>query len=97
MNAFSIVDRVFGYVDASLKAAVAPLAPYLRRLGFGITLVVLSALGWIAALVFYLLAFFLSLSDQGRYVAPALWTGSVGLGIGLLFLIFGLNLLRKPR
>lgn len=80
-----------------MKDAVAPVAPYLRRLMTGVVMM-FSGIGalWLG-LIFLALAVFTQLLDLGLYTMPAVWTGLIFIGIGLILFGAGLLMIRKPR
>lgn len=83
-----------------LKGALAPLAPYLRRLGLGFSLVLSSILAWGAALFFLLLSLFFRLGDNAGladFIGPAVTTGLISLVFGIILVFSGFSLLRRPR
>lgn len=88
------------FATREFKGAIAPLAPYLRRLGLGVSLVLSSLLAWGAALFFLLLSLFFRLGDSAGFealIGPAVTTGLISLAFGIILIFFGFNLLRRPR
>jgi len=84
-------------VETSLKRAVAPVGPYLRRLVFGAGLLFVGILALGGALFMLCLALFMHVAGYGNLVAASLWTSLPAAGIFLFFVLIGLLLLRRPR
>ena len=80
-----------------VRHALAPLGPYLRRLGFGSMLILLSSIAFGAALLFLLIACFLALSTTTTSVVAALWTALIATGGGGFLLTLGIRAVRRPR
>lgn len=97
MSLFSLaMDYVASQVESAIKEAVAPLAPYLRRLSFGFVLVFLAAVAWQLTLLFLGAALFLSLVHY-PYPEAALWTAGAFFLLGGVLAVFGMGTMRKPR
>lgn len=89
--------RIADRVSHEIKRGVSPLAPYLRRLAIGATLLISSALLWFTCFTFLMLGLFFGIASVRTYVAPALWTSLVTGLIALWMSVGGLGMLRKPR
>jgi hypothetical protein len=94
---FSLLSgQVANTIERQLKGALSPVAPYLKKLGVGVALLLVSSGVWLLGLLFLLIGLFLSISGLGHYVA-ALWTGVVALFLALLLTLFGILQLRRPN
>jgi hypothetical protein len=88
--------KAFDLLEGNLKGVLKPLAGYLRLLGVGVVLIIVSSIAWSGGLLMVLLALFFQLGHLGSYVAPALWTALASSLVGLLFLTWGIILVRRP-
>lgn len=88
-----VADRLADEV----KAGLAPVGPYLRRLSLGVVLVLMSGFAWFIGLIGLVTTLFLYLSDLSSYVLPALYTSGICWLVAVLMVLLGFNLLRKPR
>jgi len=88
----SISDRVAGAV----KRGLSPAAPYLRMLGTGLLVVLISIVFWAIGGLFLSLSFFLLLAHL-PYALAALYVFLAADFLGLCMLVIGLRMLRKPR
>lgn len=75
--------------------ALGPVKFSLRKISIGVSLVLSSLLAWATALFFLLLGLFFYLGNVDQYIAPALWTGVISLGIGFILVFWGLKSLRR--
>jgi hypothetical protein len=92
-----LLGRLGDAVERTVKDAVMPVAPYLRRLSTGAMLVVLSSLIFAVGLVCLSVALFFALLGYPDFALASLWTGLIGLGVGIFVVSWGLRLLRSPR
>ncbi len=97
----NIIQLVMSYAAMEaqnrMKEAISPVAPYLRRLMFGVALTLSGVVGIWLALIFFAASLFLGLTDMTNYVMPAVWTGLIFLGIGLICFGAGIITIRRPR
>ena len=91
------VTRSLQYVREEIRLALSPIAPYLRKLGVGLLLVLMSALAWFAGLIFFLLTLFFYFADVAKWLYPALWTGLVSWAVAIIFVLWGMSFLKKPE
>lgn len=92
-----IAGTVADFTAGEIKSALSPLAPYLRKLGVGFVIILVSFAFWFTGLLFLLVGLFLYLSHLDAYLAAALWCGVISLlGAGGL-LLAGLKMLKSPR
>jgi ABC-type polysaccharide/polyol phosphate export permease len=90
-------NRVTGLVQGHVKSILNPMADYLRRVSIGVMLIVLSS-SLIGVMLFALLvALFFGLSPYHALAYPALWVALVAFVLGLLTLVSGLRLVRRPK
>ena len=80
-----------------VKATLSPVGPYLKMISLGVLLVLLSFGLWFMGLVFLLISLFLYLGDVTAYLNPALWTSLTSILLGLILVLSGIKLLRRPR
>lgn len=92
-----VQDYLLDIVNDQAKRLFRPIAEYLRRLGIGLAILIVSAIAWSASLVFLLLTLFFALSEYHNLVLPAFWTAAASICVGIVFLLVGLTLVRKPR
>ncbi len=98
MSLFSLLGSfVEAEAEHALKRAISPLPAYLRKVAFGVTIAIIGGLGIAVAILFLLVAFFLSLSNYDTLATAALWTSLLSAGVGILIAGVGFSLLRKPR
>jgi hypothetical protein len=81
----------------NVKDGLSPLAPYMRKVSVGVTMVIVSAFTWSLTVALLLAGLFLHLGKVDAYVAPALWTGFACFGISLILVIGGLRIIKAPR
>jgi hypothetical protein len=84
-------------IETATKTALAPLAPYLRRIALGVTLVILSSVAFIFTMLFIATGLFLSLSNYAALSEAALWTALPCGVVGAISLFWGLSIIRPPR
>ena len=95
---FNRLAALFGErINREIKAALSPVAPYLRKLSLGMLVIVLSFGLWLLGLLFLLISLFVYLGGLDAYFHPALWTSLISFLLGLLTVMGGLKLLRRPR
>lgn len=92
-----ILDTVIEQVQRALKLALQPIAPYLRKLGGGLVVLLLSTFLWALSLFALAVSLFCKLANLLVYVAPALYVCLAAALCGLLLVGIGSNLLRRPR
>ncbi|MEI6478322.1 MAG: hypothetical protein WCO52_05050 [bacterium] len=83
-------------IEDSIKEAISPLAPYLRRLAFGTVIVLLATPALVLCLLALVGAVFLAFAGL-PYVAASLWTALVCFGAGIVLALIGAMLLKSPR
>ena len=79
------------------KEALIPAGKILRRFTIGAVVIMVSSIAWTASLIFLMMSLFFSLSPYGTLAGPALWTGLGAVAVGVILVLIGLTLLRKPR
>ncbi len=85
-------------IEYSVKRAVSPLAPYLKKLAAGVVLILIAGGISLFGFLFLLVALFFSLTDNlTLYAVPALWTAASCLGTGILLSVFAGSFLKRPR
>lgn len=94
---FLFGDQANALLERTLKHTLEPFAGYLRRLGFGMVLILLSGAAWSSTFLLILLALFFHLGHLATYASPALWTALVSAILGLITAWVGIRLVRKPR
>jgi hypothetical protein len=83
-------------VEASLKAAVSPLAPYLRRIALGAGLILVGVILLAPVGFMGILAIFFAVAEL-PYVVAALWAAFGFAVLSLICIFVGFRLARKPR
>jgi uncharacterized membrane protein YphA (DoxX/SURF4 family) len=97
----NIIQLVMSYAameaQSRMKEAISPVAPYLRRLMVGVV-IMLSGIGamWLG-FIFLALSVFTQLLELPDFTMPALWTGLIFIGVGLILFGSGLLMIRRPR
>lgn len=89
-------DYVRDAVERGIKEALAPLAPYLRKLAGGVILMALSLFAFSLVLLSLAGALFFALAGL-PYAIAALWTALIFFVIGLAILGAGAGMVRRPR
>ncbi|CAN5194687.1 hypothetical protein BH11PAT4_BH11PAT4_6000 [soil metagenome] len=85
-------------LEYSVKRAISPLAPYLKKLVGGAVVVILASGMALFGLLFLAVAVFFSLAETlTAYAAPATWVGGGLLAIAVLLTVVGAQQLRSPR
>lgn len=84
-------------LSREFRSALWPVVPYLRSLGTGISLILLSAGAWLLSVFFLLLGLFFFFAQIDQLLAPALWTSLLSFLFASLIMVLGLNLIRRPR
>ena len=92
-----VLAQVSARVEQEIKQLFAPVAPYLRRLGIGLALLLVSAGMWLIGLLFILIGLFFSLSSPSVYTHAAFWTAGVSLIIAASIAGIGISQLKQPR
>lgn len=92
-----ITERFEDAINESLRRALAPVAPYLKKLTLGMVVMVLAVPMLNFALICVAGAVFAGFSGHADLVAPALWTALVFGVLALLAITIGLSLVRRPR
>jgi hypothetical protein len=93
----TIRTMVADELEAIVKQALAPIAPYLRKLGLGLGVLMISITAFCLGLLFFSGAIFWGFSHMAALSLAAVWTGLIFVGIAIIFLIFALLLLHRPR
>ncbi len=91
-----IAWRVASRFTSEFQLALAPAVGYVRRVGIGLLIVVLSGVAFLASLSFILLGLFFYLSQADGFMAPAFWTSLMSGIVGLILVFFGLHFIRRP-
>lgn len=85
-------------IEYSVKRAVSPLAPYLKRVASGLIFFALACVSLSLALLFSAMGLFFILADSlNVFAPPALWISLGAFLLALVFLASGLGRLKKPR
>ena len=92
-----LLENVAGRVEQEVKQTLAPVPGYLKHLGFGALLIVVSAIGWSGLFVFLGLAAFFGLAHLPVLAVASLWTAGAYLLLGVALTMSGNLMLRKPR
>ena len=93
-----IAELVSEQVSRGVKAGVAPLGSYMKMVVSGAVLMLLSVFAFALMLLFLSTALFFSLSpDLGGYTPAMLWVSLIHAVLGVILLLFGLKMLRRPR
>jgi hypothetical protein len=91
----SLVEEQLEY---SVKRAISPLAPYLKKLVGGVVTVILASGVALFGLMFLAVAVFFSLAESlAAYAAPATWVGGGLLVTAVLLTVIGAQQLRSPK
>jgi fatty acid desaturase len=83
-------------IERSIKEAVSPLAPYLRKLAMGAVFIAIGIISLWIVLIALAAAVFLGFAGLA-YWAAALWTALVFGGFGLVVMALGFGSMKKPR
>jgi hypothetical protein len=92
-----LAENIANRIASGVKAGVAPLGPYLRRLSLGVLMVLLSAPLWFTGVLFLLVSLYLSTSHLGSFMVPGLWTAGACFLVALVLTGVGMGMLRPPR
>lgn len=92
-----IFDTLIETAQQGIKHILRPVAPYLRKLGGGLIVLLLSTFLWALSLFSLAVALFCKLSGLLLYVGPALYVFLAAALCGLLLVVIGSQLLRRPR
>ena len=92
-----LAEHIAGRISSTVKAGVAPLGPYLRKLSVGVLMVLLSAPLWFTGVLFLLVSLYLSTSHLGSFLVPGLWTAGASFLIALVLTGVGIGMLKAPR
>lgn len=85
-------------IEYSVKRAISPLAPYLKRLTSGVVLILIAGGISLFGFLFILVSLFFSLTDTlAAYAVPALWTSASCFGLTVLLAVISSSLLKRPR
>lgn len=84
-------------VEREVKASLRPLPSYLRRLGGGLVVLIVSTLAWATCFLFLALALFFNLATYTALVGPALWCALFSFVLGVILTVAGSSFLRPPR
>ncbi|MEI6478061.1 MAG: hypothetical protein WCO52_03680 [bacterium] len=84
-------------VAREVKAGLAPVSSYLRRASAGMVVVLSSAIAWLGGVFCLLMALFFYLAKLDSFVVPAILTAGFSWLLGLIMVIIGFWLLRRPR
>ena len=92
-----ITSIISDRLEGAAKNALAPVAPYLRRITIGALLIILSAVVFALTLLFISAGMFLSLSGYDTLSEAAFWTALPGAVVGGLLIFWGIYIIRPPR
>ena len=92
-----LLTRLGTRIEAELKGALSPVGPYLRRLGIGFVILIVSGGLWMSGFTFLAISLFFHFSSLGVYTHASLLTALWAALIGALLTAIGLALLRRPR
>lgn len=93
----SLKELVKSELERTLKEALRPVGPYLRKLGVGSIVLSSSIISFGFVLLFLFVALFLHLAEYGNLSTAALWTAGTAFLWGTLAAVIGASLLRPPR
>lgn len=92
-----IKDYIIFEVEDATKNALAPLAPYLRKILTGTVLMLSTVLGIFIGLMFGGVAIFSSLIGNRDWSLAALYTGIIYILASLLLYSIGTKLVKSPK
>ncbi len=96
MKLIQLLGRYLTYrAQGTVIETLAPIGPYVRSLSIGITLVLLSLLGFWLALLFFAGSLFFFIAGNHPFALAALYTGLAGSFLGGVLAFLGASFLQK--
>jgi hypothetical protein len=90
-----LLARFFGSLHGHVQNSVlAPVSRFARQVSIGLSFLAASMVAWMLSLIFLFLSLFFYMAQINTYSVPALWTGLISLGIGLILAVLGINTMR---
>ncbi len=83
-------------LSRELNYLTQPILGKLRRIGMGLAVIVSSIVIGSLSLFFLLLSLFFYLGRADSLLGPALWTGAIGGILGIVLVIWGVSMVRRP-